>query len=415
MKSKSCDRHPNRLSQKQPEKRTAALYRVLPLIGTGITILGVAGCSNPSTVSSEQQTTAQVVEDANDIRDRSLEPTPEDTNFVVDVVNKVEPAVVRINTEKTVEPQIPDAFNDPFFRRFFGGAVPQPQERTVRGIGSGFVISDNGKIITNAHVVNQADTVTVSFPDGRTFEGEVLGEDPVTDIAVVKVSADDLPTVELGNSQELQPGQWAIAIGNPLGLQETVTVGVISGIDRSSSEVGVPDKRIGFIQTDAAINPGNSGGPLLNARGEVIGVNTAIIQGAQGLGFAIPIDIAKQISQQLITKGKVEHPYLGIQMVALTPEIKQKINTNPNNTMQVQADDGILIVRVVPNSPADEAGLQAGDVIQEIDNQSVTEAETVQQLVEANGVDNPLLLEVQRNGETLELTVRPEPLPPGDE
>jgi S1-C subfamily serine protease len=415
MKSKSCDRHPNRLSQKQPEKRTAALYRVLPLIGTGITILGVAGCSNPSTVSSEQQTTAQVVEDANDIRDRSLEPTPEDTNFVVDVVNKVEPAVVRINTEKTVEPQIPDAFNDPFFRRFFGGAVPQPQERTVRGIGSGFVISDNGEIITNAHVVNQADTVTVSFPDGRTFEGEVLGEDPVTDIAVVKVSADDLPTVELGNSQELQPGQWAIAIGNPLGLQETVTVGVISGIDRSSSEVGVPDKRIGFIQTDAAINPGNSGGPLLNARGEVIGVNTAIIQGAQGLGFAIPIDIAKQISQQLITKGKVEHPYLGIQMVALTPEIKQKINTNPNNTMQVQADDGILIVRVVPNSPADEAGLQAGDVIQEIDNQSVTEAETVQQLVEANGVDNPLLLEVQRNGETLELTVRPEPLPPGDE
>jgi S1-C subfamily serine protease len=285
----------------------------------------------------------------------------------------------------------------------------------VRGIGSGFVISDNGEIITNAHVVNQADTVTVSFPDGRTFEGEVLGEDPVTDIAVVKVSADDLPTVELGNSQELQPGQWAIAIGNPLGLQETVTVGVISGIDRSSSEVGVPDKRIGFIQTDAAINPGNSGGPLLNARGEVIGVNTAIIQGAQGLGFAIPIDIAKQISQQLITKGKVEHPYLGIQMVALTPEIKQKINTNPNNTMQVQADDGILIVRVVPNSPADEAGLQAGDVIQEIDNQSVTEAETVQQLVEANGVDNPLLLEVQRNGETLELTVRPEPLPPGDE
>ncbi|MEQ9233809.1 HhoA/HhoB/HtrA family serine endopeptidase [Coleofasciculus sp. E2-BRE-01] len=417
MKSKSCDRNPTRFADgtQQPEKRTADLYRVLSLIGTGITILGVAGCSNPSTVSSEQQTTAQVVEDTNDIRDRALEPTPEDTNFVVDVVNKVEPAVVRINTEKTVETQSPDAFNDPFFRRFFGGAVPQPQERTVRGIGSGFVISDNGEIITNAHVVNKADTVRVSFPDGRTFEGEVLGEDPVTDIAVVKVSADDLPTVELGNSQGLQTGQWAIAIGNPLGLQETVTVGVISGIDRSSSEVGVPDKRIGFIQTDAAINPGNSGGPLLNARGEVIGVNTAIIQGAQGLGFAIPIDIAKQIAQQLITKGKVEHPYLGIQMVALTPEIKQKINNNPNNTMQIQADEGILIVRVMPNSPADEAGLKAGDVIQEIDNQSVTEAETVQQLVEANGVDNPLPLEVQRNGETLELTVIPQPLPTGDE
>jgi len=290
MKSKSCDRNPTRFydGTQQPGKRTASFYGVLSLIGTGITILGVAGCSNPSRVSPEQQTTAQVVEDTNDIRDRALEPTPEDTNFVVDVVNKVEPAVVRINTEKTVEPQIPDTFNDPFFRRFFGGTVPQTQERTVRGIGSGFVISDNGEIITNAHVVNQADTVRVSFPDGRTFEGEVLGEDPVTDIAVVKVSADDLPTVELGNSQGLQTGQWAIAIRNPLGLQETVTVGVISGIDRSSSEVGVPDKRIGFIQTDAAINPGNSGGPLLNARGEVIGVNTAIIQGADKKKLSIP-------------------------------------------------------------------------------------------------------------------------------
>ncbi|MEQ8755284.1 MAG: HhoA/HhoB/HtrA family serine endopeptidase [Coleofasciculus sp. G1-WW12-02] len=417
MKSKSCDRNPTRFADgtQQPGKRTASFYGVLSMIGTGITILGVAGCSNPSTVSSEQQTTAQVIEDDNDIRDRALEPTPKDTNFVVRVVNKVEPAVVRIHTEKTVETQIPNAFNDPFFRRFFGSSVPQPQERIVRGIGSGFVISDDGEIITNAHVVNKADTVTVSFPDGRTFEGEVLGEDPVTDIAVVKVSADDLPTVELGNSQGLQTGQWAIAIGNPLGLQETVTVGVISGIDRSSSEVGVPDKRIGFIQTDAAINPGNSGGPLLNARGEVIGVNTAIIQGAQGIGFAIPIDIAKEISQQLITKGKVEHPYLGIQMVALTPEIKQKINTNPNNTMQVQPEEGILIVRVIPNSPADEAGLKAGDVIQKINNQSVTEAETVQKLVEANGVDNPLPLEVQRNSETLEFTVIPEPLPPEDE
>jgi S1-C subfamily serine protease len=209
----------------------------------------------------------------------------------------------------------------------------------------------------------------------------------------------------------VQPGQWAIAIGNPLGLQETVTVGVVSGIDRSSSDIGVSDKRVGFIQTDAAINPGNSGGPLLNARGQVIGINTAIIQGAQGLGFAIPIDTAKRVAEQLITKGRVDHPYLGVQMVPITPELKQRLSNSPNENIRVEADQGVLIVRVVQGSPADQAGIRPGDVIQAINNQPVTKAEEVQRQVENSGVGSQLPIRVQRGGQTVDVTVRPAPLP----
>ncbi len=344
--------------------------------------------------------------------DRPLTPTPEDTNFVVSVVEKVEPSVVQIITSQTVRNRIPEALNDPFFREFFGDRLPaQPRERTVSGIGSGFVINANGQILTNAHVVANADVVQVSFPDGRNYEGKVLGADPVTDIAVVQIPANNLPTVELGNSDQVRPGQWAIAIGNPLGLQETVTLGVISATDRSSSDVGVSDKRIGFLQTDAAINPGNSGGPLLNARGQVIGVNTAIIGGAQGLGFAIPIDAARRIAEQLITTGKVEHPYIGVQLVALTPEIRQELANNPELNLQVPATDGILIVRVTPDSPAAQAGVRAGDVIQQINGEAVSTADAVQRLVEQNGLQKALALTIQRGDRTLQLSVRPEPLP----
>lgn len=380
---------------------------LLLLIGIEVVFLGGCRVSN----SLPEQTSSPAPESSGNESNRPLTPTAGDNNFVVEVVEKVEPAVVQINTSQTVKSRVPEEFADPFFRRFFGNRVPvSPAERTVRGLGSGFVINPNGQILTNAHVVNNADTVTVTFSDGRSFEGKVLGEDPVTDIAVVKIPANNLQTVVLGNSEQVRPGQWAIAIGNPLGLQETVTVGVISATDRSSRDIGVADKRIGFLQTDAAINPGNSGGPLLNARGQVIGVNTAIIGGAQGLGFAIPIDTAQGIAQQLITKGKVEHPYLGIQLVALTPEIKQQLNNNPDG-IQVQADRGILIVRVVPGSPAARAELRAGDVIQQINNQPVTNADRLQQLVEKSGVGSQLQLEVQRGRKTFELAVSLEALP----
>ena len=186
------------------------------------------------------------------------------------------------------------------------------------------------------------------------YKVEFLGTDSVTDVAVIKIDANNLPTVTVGDSNNLQPGEWAIAIGNPLGLDNSVTVGIISATGRSSSDVGVPDKRVGFIQTDAAINPGNSGGPLLNQNGDVVGINTAIIDGAQGLGFAIPINNAQQIAQQLIKGGKAEHAYLGIAMQTLTPELKQELNRNLNTNIRLFNDQGVLIMQVVPGSPADK-------------------------------------------------------------
>ncbi|HEY9837073.1 MAG TPA: trypsin-like peptidase domain-containing protein, partial [Vampirovibrionales bacterium] len=247
--------------------------------------------------------------------------------------------------------------------------------------------------------------------DGRSFEGTVLGEDPISDVAVVKIEATDLPKATLGNSEQLQPGEWAIAIGNPLGLDNSVTAGIVSATGRSSRDVGVPDKRVGFIQTDAAINPGNSGGPLLNARGEVIGMNTAIISGAQGLGFAIPIQTAQAIAQQLITTGKVQHPFLGIEMVTITPELQQELNTDPNSPMQLSVDSGVLIVRVSPNSPAERAGLREGDVIQRMEDQAIAQSDVVQQIVQGSQVGNALELQINRDGKTLNITVEPGEMP----
>ena len=327
-------------------------------------------------------------------------------NFVVDVVRQVGPAVVRIDASRTVTQEAPETFKDPFFRRFFGSQMPPfPDKQIQRGVGSGFIISNDGQILTNAHVVDGATEVKVTLKDGRIFSGKVLGTDPVTDIAVVKIQAEDLPTVKLGDSQDLQVGEWAIAIGNPLGLDNTVTTGIISATSRNSSQVGIADKRVQFIQTDAAINPGNSGGPLLNARGEVIGINTAIIQNAQGIGFAIPIDKAQEIAQELVTKGKAEHPYLGIQMVAINPEIKQQFQEQAG--WMPKADKGVLIVRVMPNSPADKAGLRAGDAIEAVAGKPVANPSEVQQAVEdvAVGDSLPLTLERQTGQETVKVEV----------
>ncbi len=342
-------------------------------------------------------------------------PISADNNFVTNVVEKVGPAVVRIDSARTVTSQVPDVFNDPFFRRFFGGLdLPeQPSKRVERGSGSGFIISANGQILTNSHVVDGADRVNVTLKDGRSFQGKVMGTDPITDVAVIKIDANNLPTVNLGNSEQLKPGEWAIAIGNPLGLDNTVTMGIISATGRSSSQIGVPDKRVNFIQTDAAINPGNSGGPLLNQQGEVIGMNTAIIQGAQGLGFAIPINTAQRIADQLVKTGKVQHPYLGIQMVTLTPDIKQEINNTPNIRLRVNEDQGVLVMKVMPNAPAQEAGLKAGDIISKINGQPVTDASSVQRAVENSQVGSNLSVEVKRDRQTVNLTVRPGSFPVG--
>ena len=329
----------------------------------------------------------------------------DERNFIATAVEKVGPAVVRINATRRVANQIPEAFNNPLFRRFFGSEQPIPEERVERGTGSGFILSQDGHLLTNAHVVAEANTVQVTLKDGRSFEGKVVGTDQVTDVAVIKIKATNLPTVKLGNSTNLVPGQWAIAIGNPLGLDNTVTVGIISAMDRSSAQVGVPDKRVNFIQTDAAINPGNSGGPLLNAQGEVIGVNTAIRADAQGLGFAIPIETAARVANQLFSKGRVEHPFLGIQMVDLTSTIKEEVNQETN--LNIKRDTGVLIVRVIEKSPSDRAGLRVGDIIQKIDGRTVKKASDVQERVEFSAVGAVLQMEVNRKGQIQTLQVKP--------
>ena len=330
-------------------------------------------------------------------------------SFVAAAVNLVGPAVVRIDTERTVTRRSsPDPLlEDPFFRRFFGDEYPQmPREERLRGQGSGFIVDRSGIILTNSHVVNGADKVTVTLKDGRTFEGKVQGADEVTDLAVVKIKGTDLPVAALGNSDEVQVGDWAIAVGNPLGLDNTVTLGIVSTLKRSSAQVGIPDKRLDFIQTDAAINPGNSGGPLVNDRGEVIGINTAIRADAMGIGFAIPVNKAKAITDQLARGEKVAHPYLGVQMTTLTPELAKQNNTDPNSAFTVPEVNGVIVLRVLPNTPAAAAGIRRGDVITQIDGQTVTRAEQLQTIVENSRLGQTLQVKVQRGEQVKQLPIR---------
>jgi S1-C subfamily serine protease len=329
-------------------------------------------------------------------------------SFVTAAVNRVGSAVVRIDTERTITRRNDPMMEDPFFRRFFGDSFPQqsPTEQ-LRGLGSGFILDKSGVILTNAHVVDKADKVTVRLKDGRTFEGKVKGIDEVTDLAVVKINAGkDLPIAPLGSSNNVQVGDWAIAVGNPLGFDNTVTLGIVSTLKRSSAQVGISDKRLDFIQTDAAINPGNSGGPLLNGLGEVIGINTAIRADAMGIGFAIPIDKAKAIAAQLQRDGKVAHPYLGVQMVTLTPELAKQNNDDPNSMFVIPEVKGVLVMRVVPNSPAATAGIRRGDVIVQIDNKPITTAEQLQSVVEDSTLGQALQIKVQRGNQTQILSVR---------
>lgn len=335
-------------------------------------------------------------------------PEPVGGSFVSTAVNRVGSAVVRIDTERTVTRNVDPFFDDPAFRRFFGEQLPRgPLQERLRGQGSGFIVDKSGIILTNSHVVNRADKVTVTLKDGRTFEGKVQGADEVTDLAVVKIDgSNDLPVAPLGDSNQVQVGDWAIAVGNPLGLDNTVTLGIVSTLKRSSAQVGIPDKRLDFIQTDAAINPGNSGGPLLNQRGEVIGINTAIRADAMGIGFAIPINKAKVIKDQLARGERIPHPYLGVQMMTLTPQLAAENNSDPNAPFEVPEVNGVLVVRVIPNSPAAVAGIRRGDVIVQIEGQSVQTAAELQNLVESSQVDQMLQLKVRRGNQTTSVPVR---------
>jgi len=373
-------------SNKKSRYKQPLIYASMLLLGV---VLGawavVSGVRSPNTTVVTPVTQVATISPAIAQDSDRVKSITVPRNYVVEAVNRTGPAVVRINASRTVasNQQIPQEFlEDPMFRQFFGDQLRRmPKERTERGTGSGFIINKEGDIITNAHVVSGADKVTVILKDGRQIEGKVLGSDELTDIAVVQVKPDNLPTVSIGSSQNLQPGDWAIAIGNPLGLDNTVTAGIISAIGRKSGQIGV-DKRVSFIQTDAAINPGNSGGPLLNQNGEVIGVNTAIIQGAQGLGFAIPIETAQRIAKQIIEKGTVSRAYLGIQMVTVDANVKKQVNQDTEFGIKISEDKGVLITRVVDDSPAAKAGAKRGDVITKFNDKEILTADQVTQLVE---------------------------------
>jgi len=402
----------------QRRRRFASLGRSIALlgVGAGIAVAGTYAAWHPNSHQAWQSIAQTPISPSalpsTPLSAPSAAPSSTNSNFITEVVEKVGPAVVRIDAARTVQTQLPDAFNDPSFRQFFGNQLPFDSSQQIeRGVGSGFIVSTDGRIITNAHVVDGADTVQVTLKDGRSFEGRVLGADPVTDVAVIKIDASSLPTVTLSDSDQIQPGEWAIAIGNPLGLDNTVTEGIVSATGRSSRQVGIPNERVDYIQTDAAINPGNSGGPLLNQQGEVIGMNTAIIQNAQGIGFAIPINTVDRIANQLVENGQVEHAYLGVQMVTLSPQVKQEINSDPNSGLSVDAEQGVLVVKVVPDSPAAKAGLRSGDVIDQVNGQSLNDAESLQELVETSQVGSNLQIGLKRNGQSMTVTVQTESIP----
>ena len=333
-------------------------------------------------------------------------------NFVSDAVKNVGPAVVRIDTERLVERQQFDpTLLDPLLRDLLGEPAITPDRE--RGQGSGVIIDKDGFVLTNAHVVERVDNVSVTLADGNILEGQVLGTDAVTDLALVKID-DSTSSVfaPLGNSEDLEVGDWAIALGTPYGLEKTVTLGIVSSLHRDINSLGFSDKRLDLIQTDAAINPGNSGGPLINSNGEVIGINTLVRSGpGAGLGFAIPINLAKTVSDQLLKNGEVIHPYLGVQLISLNPKIAKEHNKDPNSIVQLPERSGALIQSVIPNSPAEKAGLRRGDLVIATENISIEEPKALLDEVEKAQIGKVFLLNVLRDNNEIQINIKPEPLP----
>ena len=336
----------------------------------------------------------------------------ESHNFVSSAVKSVGPAVVKIDTERLVERQQFDpTLLDPLLRDLLGEPGNLPDRE--RGQGSGVIINENGLILTNAHVVERVDDVSVTLADGTVCDGQVLGTDTVTDLALVKIKDSSYSNFSpLGNSEDLEVGDWAIALGTPYGLEKTVTLGIVSSLHRDINSLGFSDKRLDLIQTDAAINPGNSGGPLINSDGEVIGINTLVRSGpGAGLGFAIPINLAKNVSDQLLENGKVIHPYLGVQLISLNPKIAKEHNQDPNSLVQLPERNGALIQSVIPNSPAEKAGLRRGDLVIAAEDISIEEPKALLDEVEKAQIGKVFLLNVLRDNKEIKINIKPEPLP----
>ncbi len=325
------------------------------------------------------------------------------------VVKSVLPAVVNISSSKIVRtPAAEGPFNDPFFRQFFGNDIWRqfhvPRERREQSLGSGVIVSPDGYIVTNNHVVDGATQVKVFLPDKREFTGRVIGTDPKTDIAVVKIDATHLPTLVLGNSSKLEVGDYVLAVGDPFGIGETVTMGIVSAKGRGGLDI---EDYEDFIQTDAAINPGNSGGALINARGELIGINTAILtgggNGSQGVGFAIPLNLARYVADQLMKTGKVVRGYLGAYIQELTPALQHVFNA--------PSLKGALLSEVEPGGPAAKAGLERGDIVTAVDGQAVANANDLRLRVAQTPPNTQLHLTVLRNGKQMPVAVTVGTLP----
>ena len=322
----------------------------------------------------------------------------------VDVAQHVRPAVVHLGTIQRAKnrrgPNLPQGNDDPFFRdffnQFFGSEGPDSRSEFRRpGLGSGVIIDKRGLVLTNFHVVKGADEILIRLSDKREYRGQILGTDPKTDLALVKFQPEhELTVASLGNSDALQVGEWAIAIGNPFGLDQTVTVGVISATGRS--DVGIATYE-NFIQTDASINPGNSGGPLVNLKGEVIGVNTAIVAAGQGIGFAIPINMVKRVVDQLVDKGKVVRGWLGVALQPLSPDLAQSLGLEGTN--------GAVVGSTIAGSPAAQAGLEQGDVIVAFDKTPVEDYRHVQRLVAETRVGKSVTLQIVRKKQKMDVTV----------
>jgi Do/DeqQ family serine protease len=322
----------------------------------------------------------------------------------VDVAQQVRPAVVHLGTIQRAKarrgPNLPQGNDDPFFRdffnQFFGSEGPDSRSEFRRpGLGSGVIIDKRGLVLTNFHVVKGADEILIRLYDKREYRGQILGTDPKTDLAVVKFTPDhELTVASLGNSDALRVGEWAIAIGNPFGLDQTVTVGVISATGRS--DVGIATYE-NFIQTDASINPGNSGGPLVNLKGQVIGVNTAIVAAGQGIGFAIPINMVKRVVDQLVDKGKVVRGWLGVALQPLSPDLAQSLG--------LEGTSGAVVGSTITGSPAAQAGLQQGDVIVAYDTIPVEDYRHVQRLVAETRVGKSVTLQIVRKKQKMDVAV----------
>lgn len=317
-------------------------------------------------------------------------------NFIADIVAAASPCVVNIDTSTSVTVPahgIPLGIEQFFFQGDDLQAPPRKYES--HGAGSGVIIRADGYIITNNHVVQQADDIKVTLSDGRTFKGKVVGKDKYTDVALIKIPASGLAAAKLGSTQMIRPGDWAIAIGSPLGLSQSVTLGIVSALGRSLGDINAVD----LIQTDAAINPGNSGGPLLNIKGEVIGINQAIRRDGQNISFAIPIDIAKNIAEQLMSSGSIKHAYLGISMVDMEPKIARLVGL-PEDTK------GVLIGKVEDGSPSQKSGLLTKDVLQRINGKAVGTSKEVQTLVRMHKPGEKLDMELLRQNEVVRIPVK---------